>query len=82
MERIELTLEWSKQETTDIKLLSMIPSKTCDFVLGQIVILGMEGVGESYFAIASPPEEKETLEFLIKKGSSMSTALFSAASRH
>ena len=45
---------------------------------GQIAVLGIEGVGESYFAIASAPEDKEGMEFLVKKGGGVSESLFGA----
>lgn len=78
MESTQLTLEWSKQETMGTKLFSMVPSRTWDFVPGQVAILGMEGARGSYFAIASPPSQRETIEFLIKKAGGISAALFSA----
>jgi len=43
-----------------------------------LAILSMEGTGESYFTIASSPEEREAIEFLIRKASGVSATLFSA----
>jgi NAD(P)H-flavin reductase len=48
-------------------------------VPGQYGMLALEGVGQSFFAIASPPEgEADVLEFLIKKGSGLGDALCAA----
>ena len=41
-----------------------------------MAILGVEGVGESYFAIASAPEDKGSLQFLVKDGKGAAGALF------
>ena len=45
------------------------------FVTGQLMILGKEGIGEAYFAIASAPEEKESIEFLVRRGKGMADFL-------
>ncbi len=74
-----LTLQWSRQEAVDIKLFSLAPSRPWEFIPGQVATLAVEGTKESYFAIASPPEQRETIEFLIKKGGGVAEALFSAA---
>lgn len=46
------------------------------FIPGQVAVLSIPDVGESYFAIASAPEERGSLEFLIKRGRGVSEALF------
>ncbi len=42
---------------------------------GQYVTLGMAGVGQGTFAIASPPDESRNFEFLVKGGSPLADAL-------
>src|SRR5262249_29960363 len=45
-------------------------------VPGQYGIVAIDGVGQSFFAIASPPEGREdVLEFLVKGGSAVADAL-------
>lgn len=73
-----LTLQWSREETADVKLLSFRPSRPWEFVPGAVAVLGMEGQGEAYFSIASPPEMKASLEFLVKRGKGVSQALLAA----
>jgi sulfhydrogenase subunit gamma (sulfur reductase) len=66
-------------ETQQTKLLTLHPEKDWDFVPGQVATLGIPGIGESYFAIASAPEEKGVLQFLVKDGTGVAGALFRAA---
>jgi len=65
-----------REETGQMRLISLNGGKVWSFVPGQVAILGMEGVGESYFAIASAPEDKHGMDFLIRKGEGVSGALF------
>jgi len=53
-------------ETDQLRLFTLIPEDEWAFIPGQVAVLGLEGVGESYFAIASAPEDKGVLEFLVK----------------
>ena len=64
------------QETANAKLITLAPTEPWDFVPGQVAVLGVERVGESYFAIVSAPEEKGVLQFLVKDGSGAAGALF------
>jgi sulfhydrogenase subunit gamma (sulfur reductase) len=63
-------------ETAQAKLYTLKPESDWDFVPGQVAVLGVEGVGESYFAIASAPEDKGMLQFLVKDGKSAAGAIF------
>lgn len=47
-------------------LISLNGKRIWSFMPGQIAVLGIKGIGESYFAIASAPEDKSGLEFLIR----------------
>jgi anaerobic sulfite reductase subunit B len=38
----------------------------------------MEGIGESYYAIASAPDDKNGMDVLVKDGKGVSAALFRA----
>ena len=70
------TVQWVREETPQMRLISLNGEKVWSFVPGQVAVLGIEGVGESYFAIASAPEDKGGMEFLIRKGAGVSEALF------
>lgn len=63
-------------ETAQAKLFTVTPDGDWDFVPGQVAIVGVEGVGESYFAIASAPEDKGVLQFLVKDGKGAAGAIF------
>jgi len=63
-------------ETAQTKLFTLQPGADWDFVPGQVAILGVEGVGESYFAIASAPEDEGVLQFLVKDGKGAAGAIF------
>ena len=71
-----LTVQWVREETAQMRLISLNGERVWSFIPGQVAILGMEEVGESYFAIASAPEDKGGMEFLIQKGEGVSGALF------
>jgi len=45
------------------------------FLPGQVGQLGIVGVGESTFAISSPPSEKEYLQFSVMKTGEVTSAL-------
>jgi sulfhydrogenase subunit gamma (sulfur reductase) len=64
------------EETAQTKLLTLTLEAPWDFIPGQVAILGVEGVGESYFAVASAPEDKDMLQFLVKDGKGAAGALF------
>ncbi len=63
-------------ETEQMRLISLEAEKQWSFIPGQVAILGMEGIGESYYAIASAPDDKNGLEVLVKDGKGVSAALF------
>ena len=46
--------------------------------LGQVAVLGISGIGESYYAMASAPEDKGGIEVLVKKGEGVSKVLYEA----
>jgi sulfhydrogenase subunit gamma (sulfur reductase) len=73
---INLTVQSVRNEAAQTRVISLNGGKVWSFTPGQIAVLGIEGVGESYFAIASAPEDKEGMEFLVKKGGGVSEALF------
>jgi NAD(P)H-flavin reductase len=55
-------------ETGQAKLFTLKPDVDFSFIPGQVAVLGVEGVGESYFALASAPEDKGMLQLLMKDG--------------
>lgn len=65
-----------KVETEQMRLLSLKTEKMWSFIPGQVAVLGVEGVGESYYAITSAPEDKDGMEFLVKDGKGVSAVLF------
>jgi NAD(P)H-flavin reductase len=69
-------VQWMREETAQMRLISLNGERVWPFIPGQVAILGIEGVGESYFAIASAPEDKDGMDFLIQKGQGVSEALF------
>jgi sulfhydrogenase subunit gamma (sulfur reductase) len=71
-----LSVQWVRVETGQMRLISLNGNEVWPFVPGQVAVLGVEGVGESYFAIASAPEDRHGLDFLIRKGEGVSGALF------
>ncbi len=64
--------------TAQTRLVTLRRPKDWWFVPGQVAVLGVEGEGESYFAIASAPEDKGVLQFLVKDGKGAAGALFRA----
>ena len=62
--------------TNQLKLFSIDSSNRWTFVPGQVAVLGVEEIGESSFAIASAPEDKNGLEFLVRDGKGAASALF------
>jgi sulfhydrogenase subunit gamma (sulfur reductase) len=71
-----MTITQVSDETAQTKLFTLRPGSTWEFVPGQVAILGVEGVGESYFAIASAPQDKGVLQFLVKDGKGAAGAIF------
>ena len=71
-----LTVQSVREETSQARLISLNGGNVWSFIPGQVAVLGIEGVGESYFAVASAPEDKGGMEFLVKKGGGASGALF------
>jgi sulfhydrogenase subunit gamma (sulfur reductase) len=72
------TVQWLRQETLQMKVISLGGMPVWSFIPGQIAILGVSGVGESYYAIASAPEDKDGMEFLVKDGAGVSGSLYQA----
>ncbi len=72
------TVQWVKPETPQMNLISLRGTPVWSFIPGQVAVLGVQGVGESYYAMASAPEDKTGMEFLVKKGEGVSRALFEA----
>jgi sulfhydrogenase subunit gamma (sulfur reductase) len=66
-------------ETAQTKLITLESETDWDFVPGQVAVLALEGIGESYFAIASAPEDRGVLQFLVKDGGGVAGALFRAS---
>jgi sulfhydrogenase subunit gamma (sulfur reductase) len=67
-----------KEETADMRLISLNSGHIWQFIPGQAAILSKEGGGESYFAIASAPEDREVMDFLIRNRGGTSGIIFSA----
>ena len=71
-----MKIDRAEDETDQLRLFTLRPDGDWTFVPGQVAILGIEGVGESYFAIASAPEEKGILQFLVKDGDGVAGAIY------
>jgi sulfhydrogenase subunit gamma (sulfur reductase) len=65
-----------KDETPEAKLITVCRENEWAFTAGQVAVVGVEGVGESYFAVASAPEDEGVLQFLVKNGKGVAGALF------
>lgn len=70
------SVQWVREETPQMRLICLNSEKVWAFIPGQVAILRLEGIGESYYAIASAPEDKGGMEFLIHEGAGVSKALF------
>jgi sulfhydrogenase subunit gamma (sulfur reductase) len=70
------TVQWVKAETPQMNLISLNGPNLWTFIPGQVAVLGVAGIGESYYALASAPEEKTGMEFLVKNGEGVSKALY------
>jgi sulfhydrogenase subunit gamma (sulfur reductase) len=75
---ISLTVQWARKETAEMRLISLSGEHFWQFIPGQVAILSKEGLGESYFAIASAPEDRGGMEFLVRNGEGVSAFLFAA----
>jgi NAD(P)H-flavin reductase len=64
-----------KPETEQMRLLSLHSATKWSFIPGQVAVLLVEGAGESFFAIASSPDDND-IDFLIKDGKGVAAALF------
>ncbi len=73
---VTFTVQRVREETAQTHLISVNGEKVWSFIPGQVAVLKIEGVGESYFAIASEPEDRGGMEFLIQEGKGVSQALF------
>ena len=72
------TVQWARRETPQMKLISLSGNDLWSYIPGQVAVLGVEGIGESYYALASAPEDKTGMEFLVKNGEGVSKALYEA----
>lgn len=72
------TIQSIKPETPQMNLISLTASPLWSFIPGQVAVLGIPGIGESYYAIASAPEDLDGIEVLVKKGEGVSKALYGA----
>jgi len=72
------TVQANKKETEKLRLLSLNGEKIWSFIPGQVAVLSKEGMGESYFAIASAPEDKGAMDFLVQEKDGLAKALCSA----
>jgi anaerobic sulfite reductase subunit B len=72
------TVQWVKAETPQMNLISLNGPNLWTFIPGQVAVLGVAGIGESYYALASAPEERSGMEFLVKNGEGVSKALYEA----
>jgi NAD(P)H-flavin reductase len=66
------------QEGLHMRHLSLEAPGPFPFGYGQYVQIEAEGEKPGYFAIASPPEQERTLEFLVKEGPGAAGALYGA----
>jgi len=73
---VSLKVQWVRNETPQTRLISLDGSTVWSFVPGHVASLGIEGLGESYFAIASAPDDRGGMEFLVKKGGDVANYLF------
>lgn len=64
-------------ETEQMRLITLQTDTKWSFIPGQVAILVIEGVGESYYAIASSPDDAD-MDVLVKDGKGVSAALFRA----
>lgn len=62
-------------ETEQMRLLLLQTATKWSFVPGQVAVIMMEGSGESYYAIASSPDDKD-MAILVKDGKGVSALLF------
>jgi anaerobic sulfite reductase subunit B len=62
-------------ETEQMRLLSLHTLTKWSFIPGQVAILMIDEVGESYYAIASSPDDAD-IDVLVKDGKGVSAALF------
>jgi NAD(P)H-flavin reductase len=65
----------NKKETEKLRLISLNGEKVWSFIPGQVAVLSMEGLGESYFAIASAPEDTGAMDFLVQEKEGLAKAL-------
>lgn len=75
-----LRIKRVRDEGRDIRSFDMLPDESSaahdlSFLPGQVAVLRVGGAASSYFAFASAPEDTE-LEFLVKRGSGASAAIF------
>jgi NAD(P)H-flavin reductase len=71
-------VQGTRKETDKHCLISLGGENSWDFIPGQVAVLGIEGMGESYFAVASAPEDKGAMEFLVQAKEGVPQALCDA----
>jgi NAD(P)H-flavin reductase len=64
-----------REETPDTKTITLSPNIFSSFTPGQFAMLTVYGVGEAPFSICSPPLDKNSLEFSVRKMGSVTKAL-------
>ena len=67
-----LHVERVARRTADVWLFALAPDEgsridDLNFGPGQVAVLAIDDVGEAYMAIASPPDQRDALEFLVKR---------------
>ena len=67
--------------TGSVRLFTFVPAEGASlddltFTPGQVAVLSVPGLGDAYFAIASPPNRRGALEFLVKRGGAVGDRLF------
>jgi NAD(P)H-flavin reductase len=76
---IDFTVKKVNQETSQMRLFLLESETTWKFIPGQVAILSPDGKAQSYFAIASAPEDKGGLEFLVRDSSGSSSYFYNLA---
>ena len=75
MTKLEVTAV--AQETPQMRLFRLGMEKPWSYIPGQVAILSLDGKAQSYFAIASAPEDAGGMEVLIRDSTGSSHAYYS-----
>jgi sulfhydrogenase subunit gamma (sulfur reductase) len=71
-----MSVESTRDETEQTRLLTLKREADWVFTPGQVALLGVEGVGEATFAIASAPEDIGILDFLVKDAPGVAASIY------